>query len=67
MDVCTELQTGLLDGARPIDVVLRPMADGGEGTLDAALLAGFDSFVVAAAGPLAEPGYTRIGLVARPR
>jgi len=62
MDVCTELQTGLLDGARPIDVVLRPMADGGEGTLDAALLAGFDSFVVAAAGPLAEPRNTRIGL-----
>lgn len=62
IDVCKELRTGLLASAFPVEVVLRPMADGGEGTLDAALLAGFEALPVAAADPLGRPRTARIGV-----
>lgn len=61
-DVCAELRTGLLRAALPVEVVLRPVADGGDGTLDAALAAGFEPRDVAAAGPLGEPTTARIGV-----
>ncbi len=62
IDVCKELRTGLLDAATPVEVVLRPMADGGEGTLDTALMAGFESITIAAADPLGRPHPARIGI-----
>ena len=62
IDVCTELRTGLLEGQSPVDVVLRPMGDGGDGTLDAALASGFQPLEIDAAGPLAERRSARIGV-----
>lgn len=32
IDVCTELRTGLLNGHQPIEVIVHPVADGGDGT-----------------------------------
>lgn len=61
-EVCAQLRTGLLRGSRPVQVVLRPVADGGDGTLEAALVAGFRAAEVAAAGPLGEPRRARIGV-----
>ncbi|MBA3797646.1 MAG: glycerate kinase [Geodermatophilaceae bacterium] len=40
-DVCAELSRGILDAGLAVKVVLRPVADGGDATLDAALAAGF--------------------------
>lgn len=62
IEVCAELRTGMLDAALPVNVVLRPIADGGDGTLDAALASGFDAYSVVAAGPLGEPRSARIGI-----
>ncbi len=64
-DVCSELRAGLLNGSQAIEVVLRPMADGGDGTLDAALAAGFESCSVDAAGPFGAPRRARIGIRGR--
>ncbi|WP_017792184.1 glycerate kinase [Leucobacter salsicius] len=53
--VCAHLAAGItaaLPGAR-IDVA--PMADGGEGTLDAAISAGFERITRTVAGPLGAP------------
>src|SRR5215218_1518757 len=42
--------------ARPgIDVVLAPVADGGDGTVDAAVAAGYDRVPVTVTGPTGEP------------
>lgn len=62
LDVCSELRAGLLDGSRSIEVVLRPMADGGDGTLDAARAAGFEPCPVDAGGPFGAPRRARIGI-----
>lgn len=62
MDVCAELGSGLLEGRSDIEVVLRPMGDGGDGTLEAALAAGFDTLTVATVGPRNEPRSARIGI-----
>ncbi len=61
-DVCVELRRGLMGGPAQIEVVVRPVADGGDGTLDAALAAGFESRSVAAAGALGEPRSARFGV-----
>ncbi|QBR92304.1 glycerate kinase [Nocardioides euryhalodurans] len=50
-----------------VEVVALPVADGGDGTLDAALAAGFDRVPVTVAGPTGEPvatAYARRGSVA---
>ncbi len=60
--MCAELRTGLLRAPLRVEVVLRPVADGGDGTLDAAVAAGFEPCDVAAAGPLGEPTAARIGV-----
>lgn len=59
-EVCAELHAGLRDAAVPLEVVCRPMADGGDGTLDAALSAGYLVRQVAAADPLGHPTTARI-------
>ncbi len=61
-DICAELRRGLTAGPRQIEVVLRPIADGGDGTLEAALVAGFQSRVVEAADALGRPVSRRIGV-----
>ena len=48
-DVCAELSRGILDAGLTVKVVLSPVADGGDGTLDAGLAAGFHVVPVMAA------------------
>ncbi|WP_051442292.1 glycerate kinase [Arthrobacter sp. H14] len=49
------LETGLLAAYPAITVDKAPMADGGEGTLDAAVAAGFTLHKVTVAGPTGQP------------
>ncbi|ADX74678.1 glycerate kinase [Pseudarthrobacter phenanthrenivorans Sphe3] len=55
-DVCSHLEKGLQRGAGGnLDVVRIPVADGGEGTLDAAVGSGFTRRTAVVAGPTGEP------------
>lgn len=54
-EVAARLRTGLLAADPTLDVLAVPVADGGEGTLDAALAAGFDRHVTTVSGPTGEP------------
>jgi glycerate kinase len=55
-DVCSHLEKGLQRGAGGnLDVVRIPVADGGEGTLDAAVGSGFTRRSAVVAGPTGEP------------
>lgn len=49
--VSSRLAAGLAEAIDGVDVVRVPMADGGEGTVDAALAAGFSPRTVAVSGP----------------
>jgi glycerate kinase len=54
-EVAAAVRRGLL-GVRPgLEVVGVPVADGGEGTLEAALAAGYDRVEVTACGPTGQP------------
>ena len=46
---------GLRQGRPGVDVVLAPVADGGDGTVDAAVAAGYDRVTTTVAGPTGEP------------
>ncbi|MFY9634824.1 MAG: glycerate kinase [Cellulosimicrobium cellulans] len=59
-DVCLHLEKGLQRGAATalisnLDVVRIPVADGGEGTLDAAVGSGFSRRTARVSGPTGEP------------
>lgn len=59
-EVCEYLERGLQQGARRagishLDVIRIPVADGGEGTLDAAIGSGFTRHRARVAGPTGEP------------
>ncbi|WP_104043515.1 glycerate kinase [Arthrobacter sp. ZGTC412] len=55
-DVCAHLEKGLQRGAGGnLDIVRIPVADGGEGTLDAAVGSGFTRRSAVVAGPTGEP------------
>ncbi|MET3952221.1 glycerate kinase [Arthrobacter sp. UYEF36] len=55
-DVCRHLEKGLQAGAGGnLDVIRIPVADGGEGTLEAAVGSGFTRRTVTVAGPTGEP------------
>jgi glycerate kinase len=63
-EVAEALGRGLLRALPDLDVRSAPVADGGDGTLEAALAAGFDRVPVIAAGPTGEPvttAYARRG------
>jgi len=63
-EVCEALRAGLHDADPSIDVVCVPMADGGEGTVDAMVAATtgrHETRVVT--GPLGEPVEARLGLL----
>src|ERR1700761_5560331 len=65
--VAAAIAAGLHAGRPGAEVVTIPVADGGEGTVDAAVAAGFDRVPVTAAGPLGDPveaGDARRGEVA---
>jgi len=62
--VAGHVAAGLRRAVPGIDVREVPVADGGDGTLDAALAAGFERVPVTASGPTGEPvatGYARRG------
>lgn len=54
-EVAERLRAGLLTADPGLAVDTVPVADGGEGTLDAALAAGFDRHTVKVSGPTGEP------------
>ena len=55
-DVAEHLATGLLAGfGHGIQATRIPVADGGEGTIDAAIGSGFTRRTTTVAGPLGEP------------
>jgi glycerate kinase len=57
-DVASALRRGLLARRPDLDVRELPVADGGEGTLQAARAAGFDAVPVTATGPTGAPVLT---------
>jgi glycerate kinase len=54
-DVAESLRRGLLARRADLEVRSLPVADGGDGTLDAAVAAGFDRVPRTASGPTGEP------------
>lgn len=54
-DVAAAVASGLRDAVPGVEVTLCPVADGGDGTLEAALSAGFERVPVRVAGPLGDP------------
>src|SRR5690242_9707304 len=65
--VAAAIAAGLHAGRPGVQVVTIPVADGGEGTVDAAVAAGFERVPVTAAGPAGDPvraSYARRGEVA---
>jgi glycerate kinase len=65
--VAAAIAAGLHAGLPGAEVVTIPVADGGEGTVDAAVAAGFERVPVTAAGPAGDPvraSYARRGEVA---
>jgi glycerate kinase len=57
-EVAEHIGRGLRERSDSIQAVLVPVADGGDGTLDAALRAGFERVRIQAAGPAGEPAGT---------
>ena len=65
--VAAAVAAGLRSVAGDAEIVTLPVADGGDGTVDAAVAAGFERVPATAAGPLGEPvraSYARRGEVA---
>ena len=62
-EACAALARGLEDSAAGsgLQVLTVPVADGGDGTVDAALAAGFAPLGTTVSGPLGEPHTARIG------
>jgi glycerate kinase len=65
--VAAAVAAGLRSVAADAEIVTLPVADGGDGTVDAAVAAGFERVPATAAGPLGDPvraSYARRGEVA---
>ncbi|WP_040160111.1 glycerate kinase [Mobilicoccus massiliensis] len=58
-EVIEHLEAGLCEGAPGVEVRSVIIADGGDGTLDAAEVAGFEPVPVTCSGPTGEPVHTR--------
>jgi glycerate 2-kinase len=54
-EVADALATGMLDERPRLETIMLPVADGGDGTVAAALSAGFEKILVDAVGPTGEP------------
>ena len=67
VEVAAHITAGLLRGSPDLDIMQVPVADGGDGTVDAAIAAGFRSVPGTFAGPTGEPHeshYARRGVEA---
>ncbi|MGC1206875.1 MAG: glycerate kinase, partial [Ornithinimicrobium sp.] len=65
-DVCAAVSAGILRHVS-VDIAVCPVADGGDGTIAAAIAAGYEAVPVTAAGPTGEPvqtHYARLGEIA---
>jgi glycerate kinase len=62
VDVCAALERGLVSGGRLARVTTLPLADGGDGTLDAVLRSGFEAHTIQAVDALGRPRTCRIGV-----
>lgn len=58
-EVIEHLEAGLHEGAPGVEVRSVIIADGGDGTLDAAEVAGFEPVPITCSGPTGEPVHTR--------
>lgn len=63
-EVATAVERGICECAPETQVQRLPVADGGDGTLDASVAAGFERVPVRAAGPTGEPVETAFALKA---
>jgi glycerate 2-kinase len=54
-EVADALATGMRDVVPGLETILLPVADGGDGTVAAALSAGFDKIIVDTIGPTGDP------------
>lgn len=54
-EVASALKIGLRAASPDIEVTIVPVADGGDGTVDAAVAAGFSRQLITASGPTGEP------------
>lgn len=61
-EAAEHLARGLGDGRPDVEVVRVPVADGGDGTLEAAVAAGFERVPVRVSGPTGEPVDTAIAV-----
>lgn len=61
-EVCEAIARGIALVNSAVTVVAVPMADGGEGTLDAAVASGFTEHAVPVSGPLGDPVIAHIGV-----
>ena len=66
LEVADAVRLGLLDATPRARVVVVPVADGGEGTVAAALAAGWGAVPVDVHGPTGEPVGATLALRARP-
>src|SRR4051794_25233350 len=64
-DVAAHLAVGLRRALPGVEIDELPVADGGEGTVAAALAAGFTPVELSATGPLGEPTPTRYAVRGR--
>ena len=55
VEAAEAIGVGLRQGRPGLDVVLAPVADGGDGTVDAAVAAGYERVTTTVAGPTGEP------------
>lgn len=60
--VADALATGLQRGSSRLDVRTLPLADGGDGSVEAALDAGFEPLTAAISGPLGTPATTIVAI-----
>jgi glycerate kinase len=54
-EVAYAVAAGMRDALPELETILLPVADGGDGTVAAALSAGFDEIIVDTVGPTGEP------------
>jgi glycerate kinase len=62
--VCAALAEGIRECAPATEIISIPMADGGDGTVDAAVASGFEAVAITVSGPTGEPvvsAYARRG------
>lgn len=61
-EVAASVARGLMSVRGDLEIAARPVADGGDGTVDAAVSVGFERIEVSAVGPMGEPVDTSFAL-----